>query len=496
MALNYGAYKPKNSMKDVQPTLTQMLRPPVPRTLELRPPVVSPAASTASGRLRSAQQPGAEGPDATPRTPDERTRIRADIRMRLRLGEKNNKRASAAISTDIGGVGVGVAPYTPEESARIRAEVIDRNEEYSRRFFRSMNVEREITESRGGMKDHYDQMIARHKKEEKNTRRLLLDEDSASGDDDILSQYPFPRDAYRRESLTQRAVCPDPAPKNSPSLSTLGSDSEAPEGGDLSVLVKGGSDGAVPVELARTTANIPADLPDLVAHGYDSDSGPAIPDSLHHAETSRGCDVEVSMGVRSEVLDRAEEEDVGDRAKVMEAAVDPVVASAPAPVEADVSRVVVSSNNPANFVCHALFHTSIQEVGQYTFKPVNTKGEVIKSTKSKGRPKKGFVSVDLGPKTVEFKLMWVLAKKMLLAFQSGGWDVGFAKEKKRYDKERSVLEFIVKSRRHGAISAIRSHYKDKLEIVEEKGGGTPCTSWTRGRWSNTSITSGRGRKIW
>ena len=178
----------------------------------------------------------------TPRTPDERTRIRADIRMRLRLGEKTSKRTSAAISTDIGEEGSGVAPYTPEESARVRADIIDRNEEYSRRFFQAMNVERDITESRGGMKEHYENMIARHKKEEESTRRLLsLDADSASGDDaDILSQCPFPRDTYRRESLTQRAVCPDPEPKNSPSLSTLGSDSEAPEGGDLSVLVKGG----------------------------------------------------------------------------------------------------------------------------------------------------------------------------------------------------------------------------------------------------------------
>ena len=62
-------------------------------------------------------------------------------------------------------------------------------------------------------------------------------------------------------------------------------------------------------------------------------------------------------------------------------------------------------------------------------------------------------------------------KKMLLAFQNGGWDVGFPKEKKRYDKERSVLEFIVKNRKHGAISAIWQHYKDKLEIAEVKGGG-------------------------
>ena len=34
-----------------------------------------------------------------------------------------------------------------------------------------------------------------------------------------------------------------------------------------------------------------------------------------------------------------------------------------------------------------------------------------------------------------------------------------------------MLEFIVKSRKHGVISAIWSHYKDKLEIAEEKGGG-------------------------
>ena len=225
---------------------------PLSRTEDLRATSTRrfPAASTASSRLRSAQKPGAESSDVTPRTPEERTRIRADIRMRLRLAQKTSKRTSDAISADIRAEGSDVAPYTTEESARVRADIIDRNEEYSRRFFRQMEVEKDITESRGGLKEHYESMIARHKEEEERTRRLLsLDTDSVSGDDaDILSQCPFSRDPFHRESLTQRAVCPDPEPKNSPSLSTLGSDSAPHEGGDLSILVKGGSDDVVSVE--------------------------------------------------------------------------------------------------------------------------------------------------------------------------------------------------------------------------------------------------------
>ena len=73
-------------------------------------------------------------------------------------------------------------------------------------------------------------------------------------------------------------------------------------------------------------------------------------------------------------------------------------------------------------------------------------------------------------KTVEYKIMWELAKKMMAAFEEGGWKVGFVKEKKRYDKQRLVLEFLVKNRRQGAISAIREHYRDKIEIADGEGG--------------------------
>mmetsp|Transcript_10195 Transcript_10195/g.22617 ORF Transcript_10195/g.22617 Transcript_10195/m.22617 type:complete len:108 (-) Transcript_10195:109-432(-) len=81
------------------------------------------------------------------------------------------------------------------------------------------------------------------------------------------------------------------------------------------------------------------------------------------------------------------------------------------------------------------------------------------------------MKVDLGDKTVELKELWTLAKKMLLAFERGGWEVGSVKEKKRYDKERAVLEYLVRNRQQGAISAISQHYKDKLEIPEEPSGG-------------------------
>ena len=118
-----------------------------------------------------------------------------------------------------------------------------------------------------------------------------------------------------------------------------------------------------------------------------------------------------------------------------------------------------------------MFHKSMQEVGVYNFKPTNSKGEVIKSTKSKARSKKGYVSVDMGKKTVEFRELWALSKKILLAFQEGGWDVGYPKEKKRYDKERQVLMYLVKNRSQAAIAVVRKHYLDKLEIADVDGNG-------------------------
>ena len=55
MALNYGNVLSKKEAEAKQPTLTQMFKEPVPRTIELnRLPVVSPSASVASGRLREA----------------------------------------------------------------------------------------------------------------------------------------------------------------------------------------------------------------------------------------------------------------------------------------------------------------------------------------------------------------------------------------------------------------------------------------------------------
>ena len=60
-------------------------------------------------------------------------------------------------------------------------------------------------------------------------------------------------------------------------------------------------------------------------------------------------------------------------------------------------------------MCDLLFHNSIQELGHFNFKPTNSKGKVIKST-AKNRPKKKkFVSLDMGMKTIEFKVMRELA---------------------------------------------------------------------------------------
>ena len=84
---------------------------------------------------------------------------------------------------------------------------------------------------------------------------------------------------------------------------------------------------------------------------------------------------------------------------------------------------------------------------------------------------RGKVKVDLGEKTVEFKDLWMVTKKMALAFESGVWDDAFAKERKRYNKERVVLEYLARNRWQGAISAIWKHYKDKLKIIEDLGGG-------------------------
>ena len=137
---------------------------------------------------------------------------------------------------------------------------------------------------------------------------------------------------------------------------------------------------------------------------------------------------------------------------------------------AEENRILISISNPDNFVSHAMFHNSIQEIGTFHFKPTSDSGEVIEST-DKRRPPKGCVTVDMGVKTIDFKQMWALSKHMLLAFKKGGWKVDDPKQKKKwYDKQRQVLVFLVHNRRQGSIAAIRDHYKNKLAIADIPGG--------------------------
>ena len=103
--------------------------------------------------------------------------------------------------------------------------------------------------------------------------------------------------------------------------------------------------------------------------------------------------------------------------------------------------------------------------------------------------------MDMGTKTVEFKLMWELAKKMMAAFEEGGWKVGFLKEKKRYDKQRLVLEYLVKNRRQGVISVIREHYRDRIEIADGEGVVDTMYFLDQREVVHHFFGSGRGRRI-
>ena len=112
MALNYGNVLSKKEAEAKQPTLTQMFKEPVPRTVELnRLPIVSPGASVASGRLREAQR---------------------------QLGRSSERSA-----------GGGDHGTTPEERAEIRADFRRRNEESSANFFSQYGLREEANGGEG-----------------------------------------------------------------------------------------------------------------------------------------------------------------------------------------------------------------------------------------------------------------------------------------------------------------------------------------------------------
>ena len=63
-----------------------------------------------------------------------------------------------------------------------------------------------------------------------------------------------------------------------------------------------------------------------------------------------------------------------------------------------------------------------------------------------------------------------VGEKNAVGFRGGWLESRICQEKKRYNKQRLVLEYLVKNRRQGVISTIHEHYWDKIEIADVEGG--------------------------